>query len=409
MQLYCLMANAPLSIRKEILKLLYFNKMLPISILSNSLKKSIPVILKTINELIEENLIEETGFAPSTGGRRAVMYSLKSGLRYFLCVSVDQFITNIALLDIDNKVVGNLKKINLPLATTENALHILTEGIVEFLNHQEISREKVLGIGIGMPGFIDVKKGLNYSFFPTTKSISESIEEATGIPVFIDNDSSTIALAELRFGAASNKKEALVINIGWGVGLGIILNSKLYRGQNGFAGEFSHIPLYSNNKLCTCGKMGCLETESSLAIIIEKAKKGLAEGRISVLKEKLMEENIETAFEQIVKAAMNGDQFALELISKSAYEIGRGISILIHIFNPEIIVLSGRGSLADKLWMAPLQQSIAEYSIPNLAAYTEIKISPLGQQAGLIGAAVLVMENLEEIKLKKSKTELIPG
>lgn len=401
------MANSTAIMRKEIIKLLYFNKVLSISTLSSSLNKSVPVILKIINELIEEGVIVETGYAPSTGGRRAVMYSLKTGLHYIMCVSMDQFVTNIALLDVDNKVVGDIDKLHLPLGTTENALQILIDGIVKFLNKTEVPKEKIIAIGIGMPGFIDVMDGINYSFLNTKSSINEMIEHTTRIPVFIDNDSSTIALAELKFGGARDKKEAMVVNIGWGVGLGIILNSKLYRGQNGFAGEFSHIPLYSNNKLCSCGKMGCLETETSLLVIIENARQGIKDGRISVLKNKVFDVDLERAFEQIVLAAKNGDQFALELISKAAYEIGRGVSILIHILNPEIIVLSGRGALVGNLWMAAMQQAVAEYSIPRLAAYTELTISPLGQQAGLIGTAVLVMENLEKLNFKKVKTEVV--
>lgn len=393
-------------IKKEILKLLYFNKHFSIASLSSSLNKSIPLVLKIVGELIEEGFVIETGYAPSTGGRRAVKYSLKKDLQYIIAVSMDQFVTRIALMDIDNTIIGNIQKIDLPLAKNENALQLLITTIDDFIKESGISKEKIIGIGIGMPGFIDAKKGLNYSFLESGKSICDSVCEVINIPVFIDNDSSLVALAELKFGTGVNKKNAMVINIGWGVGLGMILNSKLYRGENGFAGEFSHISLFSNNKLCSCGKMGCLETETSLLVIVEKAKQGLTDGRTSVLKDKIFDIDIETAFELIVNAAKKGDQFAIELISKAAYEIGRGVSILIHLLNPELIILSGRGSLAGKLWKAPMQQAINEYSIPRLAAHTEIEISPLQHQSELIGAACLVMENLENIDLKSIKPSL---
>ncbi|MEP6682019.1 MAG: ROK family protein, partial [Parafilimonas sp.] len=347
-------------IKKEILKLLYFNKYFSIAALSSSLNKSIPLVLKIVGELIEEGFVIETGYAPSTGGRRAVKYSLKKDLQYIIAVSMDQFVTRIALMDIDNTIIGNIQKIDLPLAKNENALQLLITTIDDFIKESGISKEKIIGIGIGMPGFIDAKKGLNYSFLESGKSICDSVCEVINIPVFIDNDSSLVALAELKFGTGVNKKNAMVINIGWGVGLGMILNSKLYRGENGFAGEFSHISLFSNNKLCSCGKMGCLETETSLLVIVEKAKQGLTDGRTSVLKDKIFDIDIETAFELIVNAAKKGDQFAIELISKAAYEIGRGVSILIHLLNPELIILSGRGSLAGKLWKAPMQQAINE-------------------------------------------------
>lgn len=391
-------------IKKEIVKHLYFNKFLSITALSSILNKSIPIILKIVNELVEEGFVIETGFAPSTGGRRAVMYSLKAGLQYIIAVSMDQFVTIIALMDANNTVIGTIEKIDLPLAKTENALDVLKKSIKDFIDKSSVSKENIIGIGIGMPGFIDSGKGLNYSFLESgNKSICDIISEETDLPAFIDNDSSLVALAELKFGASVSRQNAMVINIGWGVGLGIILNSKLYRGQNGFAGEFSHISLFNNNKLCSCGKMGCLETETSLWVIVEKARQGLTDGRTSILKDQILNVNVETAFELIVKAAQKGDQFAIELISKAAYEIGRGVSILIHLLNPEVIILSGRGALAGKLWKAPMQQAINEYSIPRLAASTEIEISPLDHRAELIGAAALVMENFENIDLKHPK------
>jgi len=388
--------------KKEIIKQLYFNKTLSITDLSINLNKSIPIIIKTVSELINEGKVIEMGLAPSTGGRRASMYSLRSDVNYTVAVAMDQFITRIALMDMANNFIGPVKKIELKLAKNDNALNVLVSSIVSFVNETKINKDKIIGIGIGMPGFIDAKKGLNYSFLESTRGINQVISEATGLPVFIDNDSSLTALAELKFGLGTTKKNAMVINIGWGIGLGMILNSNLYRGENGFAGEFSHISLFSNNKLCSCGKMGCLETETSLLVIIEKAKQGLLNGRNSILKDQIFDVDIETAFELIAKASQKGDQFAIEIISKAAYEIGRGVSILIHLLNPSVIILSGRGAQAGKVWKAPIQQAVNEYSIPSLAAHTEIEISSIEHNAELIGAAALVMENFERHNLKIS-------
>ena len=253
-----------------------------------------------------------------------------------------------------------------------------------------------------MPGFVDVKKGVNYSFFENGgKSITESISEKVGLPVFIDNDSSLIALAEFRFGAARGTKNAMIINIGWGIGLGMILNGELYRGHNGLAGEFSHIPLFLNGKLCSCGKKGCLETESSLLVVNEKARSGLRAGRESMLRN-LFTDNVEKASESIITAAQEGDQFAIELLSEAGYNIGRGVAILIHLLNPKEIILSGRGALAGKVWQPPIQQAINEHCIPKLATQTIIITSTLGYKAELIGAASLVMDNYDkEMVVKK--------
>jgi predicted NBD/HSP70 family sugar kinase len=199
---------------------------------------------------------------------------------------------------------------------------------------------------------------------------------------------------------AKGKKNAMVINIGWGVGLGMVINGELFRGHNGFAGEFSHIPLFANGRLCSCGKSGCLETETSLLVIIEKAKQGLSAGKLSVLKAGQLA-HYEEASETIMTAVQEGDRFAVDLFSEAAYNVGRGVAILIHILNPELIILSGRGSTAGKIWQAPIQQALNEHCIPRLAVNTGIEMSTLGYDAELIGAAALVIENYEKEIIKK--------
>jgi predicted NBD/HSP70 family sugar kinase len=198
----------------------------------------------------------------------------------------------------------------------------------------------------------------------------------------------------------------MVINIGWGIGLGMILEGTLFRGDNGFAGEFSHIPLFNNGKLCSCGKSGCLETETSLFVIVEKAKAGIQAGRVTVLKRLLSgkEEDLEKDAESVIQSAGRGDRFAIELLSEAGYNIGRGIAILIHLLNPGVVVLSGRGALAGKIWQAPIQQALNEHCIPRLAVNTEISISTLGYEAELIGGAALVMERSGETAKKYHKT-----
>jgi len=254
---------------------------------------------------------------------------------------------------------------------------------------------------------VDVKNGVNYSHLklPGNKSITKFITDRIGLPVFIDNDSSVIALAELRFGAAKGEKNAMVINIGWGVGLGLILSGELYRGHQGFAGEFSHIPLFLNKKLCWCGKAGCLETETSMLLILEEARAGLNAGRLSKISS-LPEDDPELACDAIIKAVDEGDQFAIELFSKAGYNIGKGVAVLIHLLNPQKIILSGGGASAGQIWRAPIQQSLNEHCIQRLYQSTILEISTLGTQAALIGAAALVMENYERISF--GSTQLRP-
>jgi predicted NBD/HSP70 family sugar kinase len=394
----------PKEYKRSILKHLYFSPLLTCAELSLKIDKSLPIVTKLLNELIQEGSVLEKGLAASTGGRRAMTYALRPDLMYIVSVAMDQFFTRVAIMNMENEFVSPVVKLDLPLAQNSSALALLTDKLDEIIRSSGIPKDKIAGIGIGMPGFVDVNKGLNYSFLDSGgESIAEIIKDKTGIPVFIDNDSSLIALAELKFGLAKDKQNAMVINVGWGVGLGMIVSGELFRGYNGFAGEFSHIPLFLNGKLCSCGKTGCLETETSMQVLVEKAREGIKSGRLCSFRD--MPDDYEEACNSILNAALKGDQYAIELLSEAAFNIGRGIAILIHIMNPELIVLSGRGAQAGKLWLAPVQQAVNRYCIPRLAAYTDLAVSTLGNTAELTGAAALVIENYDR-KIKKNKKEI---
>lgn len=392
------MVNKRRDYKRSLLKHLYFSKVLSCAELSARTNKSLPFATKYINELIAEGSIIETGFASSTGGRRPQRYSLKPDLNYIVCVAMDQLITHIGILDMQNNLVTEVKRMELPLQNNQGALQQLTSNIVAFVEKSGIAKDKIAGIGISMPGFVDMKKGINYTFLPAgSETIVSYIESEVDIPVLIDNDSSLLGLAELRLGSARNHKNVMVINIGWGVGLGMILDGQLFRGHNGFAGEFSHIPVFKDNKkICSCGKTGCLETETSLLAVVQKAISGLEAGRMSMLHD-LSLENVEESCQAIMDAASKGDTFAVELFSEAGYNLGLGISILITLLNPELVVLSGRGAAAGKLWLAPIEQAINEHCIPKIAENTRIELSTFRQRTDLIGAAALVMENFDSI------------
>ncbi|MBN8718065.1 MAG: ROK family protein [Sediminibacterium magnilacihabitans] len=381
--------------RRQIIKELFFSRLLSGTELSAKIDKSIPLTNKLLSELVSEGVVVEDHLGVSSGGRRPIVYSITSDALYVVSVAMDQLFTKIAIMDMSHRFVTQVDKISLPLANNEQALSRLSEEIQKVIQASGIAPSKIAGIGIAMPGFVDAQKGINHTFLKgQEKSVTETIAEVTGCQVFIDNDSSLIALAEQRFGAHKYHDNTLVINLGWGVGLGMILNGRLFRGDNGFAGEFSHIPLFTNNKLCECGKTGCLETETSLLVILEKAIKGLEEGRVSML-ENLSVDNPETGFEAIIKAANKGDAFATELLSEVGYSIGRGVAVLIHILNPKMVIISGRGANAGKVWEAPIQQALNVHCIPRLAQNVKLSISAMGANAELMGAASLVMDNYE--------------
>jgi glucokinase-like ROK family protein len=380
--------------KNKIIKELYFSHTLSCSDLSAQIDTSLPLTTKMLNDLIRDNDIVETGYAPSKGGRRPLMYAVRPDSKYTVAVAMDQLFTRIVIMDMHRQYATAVEKFELHLAKNPAAMDILVERIGDHIQRSGILKDKIVGIGIGMPGFVDSKKGVNYSFLTEGETnISQQIMDRVGVPTWIENDSSLVALAELSFGAARGKKSAMVVNLGWGIGLGLILNGELFRGFNGFAGEFSHLPLFSNNKLCSCGKSGCLETEASLLVVVERAKEGIRNGRLTMLKEHQLSTNFDQASMAVIAAAEKGDKFAVELLSESGYNIGRGVAILIHLLNPETIILGGRGASAGKIWQVPIQQALNEHCIPRLAINTDIEVSGLGYDAELIGAAALVMNN----------------
>jgi len=395
-------------LRNRILTELYFANKLSCAELCVKIDKSFPLTARLLDELTEENLVTETGYAPSSGGRRPLTYSIQKDVMYIVSVAMDQVVTKIVIMDMENNFISPVEKIILPLPDNPDALDILQEKVAAVIESSGIPIDKFLGVGIGMPGFVDVKKGINYSYLqlPQNKSITKEISEKLGIPVFIDNDSSLIALSELRFGAGQGEENAMVINLGWGIGLGMIINGELFRGHEGFAGEFSHMPLFLNRKLCWCGKEGCLETEASLLLIIEQAREGLNSGRLSNLSP-LPIDDPELAYDALIKAVQQGDQFAIALFSKAGYNVGKGVAMLIHLLNPKLIILSGRGASAGKIWQAPIQHALNEHCIPQLFQSTSIEISTLGIKAELIGAAALVMENYERIPVFSRNRKLV--
>ena len=378
-----------------IIKRLYFDKAMSCAELSELFDKSIPSIAKAINELIAEGFVVEQGYAPSSGGRRPLLYSIKPDAMYILAIAMDQLSTRIQLLDLFNHPVAEALSLDLKLLNNSNALSILVQNINRYIDKSPVTRERIAGIGIGMPGFVNVVEGINYTYLDAGKSLTEYLSEETGLPTYIDNDSSLIALAEQKFGIAKAQKDVMVVNLGWGIGLGMIVKDEIYRGHNGLAGELSHIPLSEDDTLCVCGKRGCLESAASMLVVVEKAIEGIRRGRVTSLKTTDIQPS-KALGDAIMEAAGNGDQFAIELLTDAGYKIGKALAILIHIMNPKAIVLSGRGARAGKILLAPIQQALHKYCIPRLAESTELLISDLGFDAELIGAAVLMMENFDK-------------
>jgi predicted NBD/HSP70 family sugar kinase len=185
-----------------------------------------------------------------------------------------------------------------------------------------------------------------------------------------------------------------MLQVDWGLGLGIIINGKLYPGKSGFSGEFGHLPIADNGVLCSCGKQGCLETIASATAIARMAKEGIKKGSSSLIQELVGGDTDKIEISNVIQAANLGDQFAISLFSEAGYWLGRGIAYLIQIFNPELIIIGGRVAEASQFIQAPVQQAIQTFSNHDISNDTEIKFSELGSKAGTMGAAAYALERL---------------
>ncbi len=378
---------------KEILKNLYFDTAVSIAELVKKLAKSTPSITKVINRLLEEKIIIECGFAESTGGRRPIQFSLNPSLNfYILTVSADQYFSTFTLTDLGQNTIVEHRDIPLELQSTNSSDLLLLE-IERILTSSAITLDRLIGIGLSMPGFVNSELGVNESYpvsHPLYK-IKSKIEKKYKIATVIENDSRCIALAEKEFGLAKNIEHSLIINLNWGVGLGIIINGSVFKGESGFAGEFSHIPLSDNNTLCSCGKRGCLEVEASLNAAIRNTESDIEKNEYSIYST-FVKSNL-NKIDALIEASNVGDQIAINNLGKIGYMLGKGISTLIHILNPKQIIVSGRGAQLGRILNPQIQIAINEFCIPEIAKTTQVQMSELNKHAQIKGTAAIVVEN----------------
>ena len=184
------------------------------------------------------------------------------------------------------------------------------------------------------------------------------------------------------------QKNVLFVNIDYGIGLGILIDGKLYYGKSGFGGEFGHIPFFTNEILCHCGKKGCLETEASGQSLIRKFKEKIELGSSSSAMTKKKDVN-EISLLDIIAAAKEEDMLSIEMLADIGEKIGKGIAMLINVFNPELLILGGTLSETGEYLRLPIRSAISKFSLSLVNNDTQLKTSKLGEKAGVLGACLI--------------------
>lgn len=380
----------------KIIKYLFLNGSTSNADICEKFDISLPTSMALLNQLMETGIVVKSGQGKSEGGRKPDLYGLKEQSFFVLSIHIKRFKIKIAVTDNNHSIIME-ESVATEISPNSNIVDLLYEKSQEVIEKSGIDSEKLLGVGISMPGLVSSTEGKNFTYYLTEQepeSLQDKFEKRFKKPVVILNDTKSACLAEYRFGLAKNKQNVLVISMDWGIGLGIIMGGKMHTGHSGFAGEFGHIPMVEDGLLCHCGKRGCLETEASGLALVRKAKEGLEKGQTSILNNLKGE-----AFEKmdphvIIQAANKGDQFAINLLSEIGISLGKGIAILIQIFNPELIILESEIAQAKQFITTPIQQSTNTYCMMQLKEKTSIELSNLGPNSGLFGGTIAVMEEI---------------
>jgi glucokinase-like ROK family protein len=380
--------------KKRILHLLYKHEVLSAPQISKHINVSMPTAIVLLSDLILSKYIISKGVGESKGGRKPLLYGLVKDSLYILACDMGRYFTRMTVFNVQNEQITSLKKIETSIDDPKLEDKLFDNAIALFKEYK-IDYNKVFGIGVDMPGLVDSEKGINYTVKEKSlQNIGERIHKKFKKLVYIDNDARMQAFGEYVFGKAKGKKDAIVINWNWGIGLGMILNGKIYRGTTGFAGELSHIKMVDNGSLCICGKTGCLETIASSHALLKYANKGIKNSVVTQLKGIVELKTEELSVDDIIMAAKLGDEFSISILSKVGMALGKGLSYIIQLLNPEVIVLSGNLSKANQFVLTPIQQSLNKYCIEKISSNSEVVISELDEKSGLLGVAATLYQKI---------------
>lgn len=380
--------------RRRILTELYRAGTCSIAEMARVIHSSVPSVTGIVEEMVEEKWIVPVGTGITKQGRKPVLFSLSTERYYSIVLDVNTHDTKILILNLKNEVILR-RDFNLRLEDSSQFLKSLVDATEHVLRESNLHYDDFMAMGVSVAGLVDARKGFNFTYrsLNQNESFGAYLENYFKFPVYVINDTKATTLGEHRFGLAQGKNHVLAIYIDWGVGLGVILNGEVFQGASGFAGELGHIQVVPNGELCHCGKVGCLDTITSAASLIRRIKKGLAEGRISRLSA-IETEKIDA--ETIIDAAWQGDSFAIDILHEIGMELGKGLSIAIHLFNPEIIIVDGIVAKAGAFITNPIEQAINKYCLTDFRNNLTVVISQLGQEAKWLGTQAYVVEKVIE-------------
>ncbi len=377
------------TVKREILRLCIAHNNYSIADFSRALGISVPTITKFISELIDENFIKDEGKVGTSGGRRPSVYGLNPDAGYFVGVDVARHHFHIAISDFKGEVISYIQDIEFVLEANEHSFRTMCRMVMDQVVASGIPWIKVLGIGVSLSGRVNPEKGYSLTYFVSDDLPLKSIfQKEFNVPVSIENDSRAMAYGEYMSLGPKADPNMIFINVSWGLGMGIIMDGHLYYGKSGYSGERGHFPVLNNDIFGRGGKVGCLETGASGSalhrMIVEKLKKGQASSMTATYNQKG-----DVELDEILKAVEEGDVLAIDAIGKIGDTLGRGISGVLNVFNPGLVVIGGRLIVGKDYLLLPIKTAVNRLSLSRVSQDTTIMLSQLNRRAASVGDCLL--------------------
>ncbi|MER5498569.1 MULTISPECIES: ROK family transcriptional regulator [unclassified Streptomyces] len=350
---------------------------------------SAATVSNIVRELKEGGTVEVT--PTSAGGRRARSVSLSGDAGIVIGVDFGHTHLRVAVGNLAHQVLAEEAE---PLdvdASSAQGFGRAEQLVKRLIETTGISQDKVIGVGLGVPGPIDVESGTlgSTSILPGWTGINPSKELASrlGVPVHVDNDANLGALGELVWGSGRGVKDLAYIKVASGVGAGLVIDGRIYRGPGGTAGEIGHITLDESGPVCRCGNRGCLETFAAARYVLPLL---------------MPSHGPDLTMERVVQLARGGDPGCRRVIGDVGRHIGSGVANLCNLLNPSRVVLGGSLAEAGELVLAPIRDSVSRYAIPSAARQLSVLPGALGGRAEVLGALALVLSEMGDSPLLES-------
>lgn len=305
--------------------------------------------------------------------------------------------TRVGLINTDGKI-----KFQADQPTSHRSSKEVISGIIhlseELMSAAGIDRKSILGVGIGVPGMVEYDKGL-VVFSPhlplRNTFVKKQIADHFSVPIFVDNDATLAVMGEKHFGQGKNVANMIMLTIGTGIGGGIIINGEVYRGSTGSSAEIGHMVIDINGPRDDCGNNGCLEVLASGDSIGVMARQEIKKHPGSKIMDYAEGSIRKITGEVVARAAKDGDQLAQRILREIGRFLGVGLTNLVNIFNPELIVIGGGVIEGDTIILTEAKKVVSKKALQPNRDVVKIVPSKLGNSAGLLGAAALVLENID--------------